>query len=103
MKMVEPMKKWTVSYNGEMVHQATGQKFNVCLEVRLSFYFRKDSIHILYLTMALIIFKSILSFQGEYKSELSYFDFDSDMDPWTIVRAFAKESWSREYFDKIKR
>ena len=33
MKMVDPMKKWTVSYNGEMVHQATGQKLNVSLEV----------------------------------------------------------------------
>ena len=47
--------------------------------------------------------KSVLHNQGEYKSELSYFDFDSDMDPWTIARAFAKEPWSREYFDKIKR
>ena len=25
------------------------------------------------------------------------------MEPWTIARAFAKESWSREYFEKIKR
>ena len=33
MKMVEPMKKWAVSYNGEMVHQTTGQKFQVTLEV----------------------------------------------------------------------
>ena len=33
MKMVEPMKKWKVTYNGEMVHQATGQRYDVNLEV----------------------------------------------------------------------
>ena len=33
MKMVEPMKKWKVNYSGEMIHQATGQRYDVTLEV----------------------------------------------------------------------
>ncbi len=33
----------------------------------------------------------------EYKTALSHFDFDSD--PCTI----AKELWSKEYFDRIRR
>ena len=39
---------------------------------------------------------------GEYTSDLEYFDFDSDMDPWTISRAMSKEPWSRQYFDRLK-
>ena len=55
---------------------------------------------------------------AEYNSDLEYFDFDSDMDPWTISRAMSKvnwfeliqylvhctskEPWSREYFDRLK-
>ena len=56
---------------------------------------------------------------AEYNSDLEYFDFDSDMDPWTITRAMSKvnwfalivntvvqcslkEPWSREYFDRLK-
>ena len=27
---------------------------------------------------------------AEYNSDLEYFDFDSDMDPWTISRAMSK-------------
>ena len=38
MKMLEPMKRWAVTYNGDMVHQTTGQKFNVTLEVFLMFH-----------------------------------------------------------------
>ena len=29
---------------------------------------------------------------AEYNSDLEYFDFDSDMDPWTISRAMSKVS-----------
>ena len=42
-------------------------------------------------------------FQVDYVSELPHFDFDSDMDPWTVARAFAKEPWSKEYFDRIRK
>ena len=44
----------------------------------------------------------ISCFQAEYTSIFPYFDFDSDMDPWTVARAFAKEPWSKEYFERIR-
>jgi len=72
MTPVEPMKKWTVEYQGPMVHKNTQETFDVVLK-------------------------------GTYTSNLAHFDFDSDMNPWTAARAFAKEPWSKEYFDKIKK
>ena len=32
-KLIEPMKKWSVSYHGEMIHQETKESFNVTLQV----------------------------------------------------------------------
>ena len=32
-KMIEPMKKWRVYYEGEMIRQCTNEKLNVKLEV----------------------------------------------------------------------
>lgn len=69
--LIEPMKRWSVKYEGDMIHQKTGQVHRVCLN-------------------------------AEYSSLLPYFDFDSDMDPWTVARAFAKEPWSRQYFERIR-
>ena len=43
-----------------------------------------------------------IDLQAEYISKLPYFDFDSDMNAWTVARAFASEPWSREYFDRIR-
>ena len=40
--------------------------------------------------------------KADYTSNLPHFDFDSDMNPWTVARAFAKEPWSKEYFDRIR-
>ena len=39
---------------------------------------------------------------GTYTSELPYFDFDSEMEAWTVARAMAREPWSRDYFDRLK-
>ena len=39
---------------------------------------------------------------GTYTSELPYFDFDSEMEAWTVARAMAREPWSRAYFDRLK-
>ena len=72
--MVEPMKRWRLSYSGPMVLQ--GDKDGRRVDLKL---------------------------EAEYTSDLHHFDFDSDMDPWAVARAFAKEPWSREYFDRIKR
>ena len=37
-----------------------------------------------------------------YTSDLDYFDFDSDMEPWTVARAMAREPWNKEYFQRLK-
>ena len=39
---------------------------------------------------------------GEYRSSLPFFDFDCDMEIWTVARAMARESWSRQYFARLK-
>jgi hypothetical protein len=39
---------------------------------------------------------------AEWKSSLPVFDFDTDMDPAPVARAFAKEIWSKEYFETLK-
>jgi len=70
--MVEPMKRWTVEYEGPMIHQESGKTHQISLK-------------------------------ADYRSDLPHFDFDSDMDPWTVARGFAKETWSREYFDRIRK
>ena len=33
LKLIEPMKKWSVSYHGEMIHQDTKEAFKVSLQV----------------------------------------------------------------------
>ena len=39
---------------------------------------------------------------AKYTSSFPHFDFDSEMDPWTVARAMSREPWSREYFDRLK-
>jgi len=39
---------------------------------------------------------------AEWHSTLPVFDFDTDMDPAPVARAFAKEIWSKEYFEILK-
>jgi len=68
---LEPMRKWKVSFKGDMVKK------------------NDLSLH-------------RVEIDAEYTSDLEYFDFDSDMDIWTISRAMAKEPWSRKYFDTLK-
>ena len=40
--------------------------------------------------------------KARFSSTVPYFDFDADMDAWSVAKAFAKEPWSREYFDQIR-
>lgn len=40
--------------------------------------------------------------RADWKTEFPYFDFDTMIPPWTMARAFAKETWSREYFNSLK-
>ena len=69
-----PMKKWRVQYEGEMMMKNEGSITTVH-RVKL------DAV---------------------YTSDLDYFDFDSDMEPWTVARAMAREPWSKEYFQGLK-
>lgn len=39
---------------------------------------------------------------ADWKSDLQYFDYDTDVPPLTMARAIAKEPWSREYFQMLK-
>ena len=39
---------------------------------------------------------------AKYTSKFPHFDFDSEMDPWTVARVMSREPWSREYFDRLK-
>lgn len=39
---------------------------------------------------------------AKYLSSLPHFDFDSEMDAWTVARAMSREPWSRAYFDRLK-
>ena len=71
---VVPMKRWKVKFEGEMMMKNEGD----------------------------IITSHKVRIDAEYSSELEYFDFDSDMDPWTVARAMAREPWSRQYFEGLK-
>ncbi|XP_021207156.1 uncharacterized protein LOC101744336 isoform X1 [Bombyx mori] len=72
MTPVEPMKKWNISYKGQMWYQNNPSKF---VDV---------------------------DFTGEWTATTKYFDFDTDLYPATVIRSIAKEKWSREYFELLK-
>ncbi|KAK7073873.1 hypothetical protein SK128_024757 [Halocaridina rubra] len=38
----------------------------------------------------------------EFKSDLPYFDFDTDMDTVAMARSMSREPWSKEYFENLK-
>ena len=69
---VEPMKKWEVSFEGTMVNKEEEESSH---HVKIS---------------------------ATYTSDLPYFDFDAEMNPWTVARAMAKEPWSKDYFDRLR-
>jgi len=71
---LEAMKKWKVQFEGEMMMKNEGS----------------------------IITLHKVKLDAVYTSDLDYFDFDSDMEPWTVARAMSREPWSREYFEKLK-
>ena len=41
-------------------------------------------------------------FQGEWESNLPYFDFDTDMALEPMSRALAREDWTKEYFKSLR-
>jgi hypothetical protein len=69
---VTPMKHWKLRYNGELKLESDPSK-----------RFKVD-------------------FVADWKTNLPYFDYDSMIPAWTMAKAFAKESWSRQYFQNLK-
>ncbi|XP_045525863.1 uncharacterized protein LOC123715088 [Pieris brassicae] len=70
--MVEPMKKWNIAYKGQMWFQ---NEPNKTVEVELT---------------------------GDWTATYKYFDYDTDLYPPAVIRSIARESWSREYFERLK-
>ncbi|XP_024937100.1 uncharacterized protein LOC107264026 isoform X2 [Cephus cinctus] len=69
---IEPMKHWRVEFEGDMWHHDDPNK-----------------------TSKVVV-------RGDWKSNLPYFDFDTDSNISTMCSAIARESWSREYFEFLK-
>ncbi|XP_034831391.1 uncharacterized protein [Maniola hyperantus] len=72
MTPVEPMKKWTISYRGQMWYQNDPSKM---VDV---------------------------DFNGEWNATSKYFDYDCDLHPPAVIRSIAREKWSRQYFEGLK-
>lgn len=73
MVVIEPMRKWRISYDGEMKStEDASRKYQVKLD-------------------------------GVWITELPFFSYDRDADAKCIAEATAKEIWSRSYFDTLKK
>lgn len=70
---VVPMKYWKIEYDGNMRFE---NEHNEVFRVQID---------------------------AKWKSELPYSNFDTDMNPEAVARAMAKQYWSREYFENLKK
>ncbi|KAK4021997.1 uncharacterized protein LOC116919103 [Daphnia magna] len=68
---LDPMRKWKISYKGQLRRNETDELVDVELE-------------------------------AIWSTNLKQFDFDTDMSSTAISRAFAREPWSREYFQMLQ-
>ncbi|PSN35517.1 hypothetical protein C0J52_18435 [Blattella germanica] len=73
LKPVKAMKKWKISYKG-----------NMRLETDPSQVF-------------------VVNIDAEWTSDLPFFNYDTDLHPSTVARAIGRETWSREYFKSLER
>ncbi|XP_015512951.2 uncharacterized protein LOC107219278 [Neodiprion lecontei] len=69
---IVPMKHWRIEYNGSMWFQNEPGK------------------------------SSNVEIQADWRSDLPFFDFDTDLAIAPTCRAIAREDWSKEYFDSLK-
>ncbi|ESO93220.1 hypothetical protein LOTGIDRAFT_119476 [Lottia gigantea] len=76
LKPVEPMKKWKLSFNGQLRYVGSVEETNKYLTV---------------------------SFELEWNCLTPYFDFDTDLNPNVMSDAIAREKWSREYFNTLQK
>lgn len=68
----EPMRKWKITFEGHLKAHADHTKV---YDARLNL---------------------------EFTSELPYFNFDTDVDPFAMASAMAVEKWSKSYFETLK-
>ncbi|XP_069689416.1 uncharacterized protein [Periplaneta americana] len=73
LKPLKAMQKWKVVYKGKMWLQSDPSK----------------------------VFN--VNFEGDWNTDLPYFNYDTDLHPSAVARAIARETWSREYFETLKK
>jgi hypothetical protein len=44
-----------------------------------------------------------VNFEGDWSSDLPFFNYDTDMHPSTAARAISRETWTREYFKALEK
>jgi hypothetical protein len=44
-----------------------------------------------------------VNFEGDWSTDLPYFNYDTDMNPTTVARAIATETWTKEYFRSLEK
>jgi hypothetical protein len=42
-----------------------------------------------------------VNFEGDWTTDLPYFNYDTDMNPTTLAGVIARETWTREYFEAL--
>ncbi|CAK1544878.1 unnamed protein product [Leptosia nina] len=69
---VETMKRWSLSYKGQMWYQNDPSRM---VDVE---------------------------FNAEWTANSKHFDYDTDLYPPAVIRSISREKWSREYFEGLK-
>ncbi|XP_075225831.1 uncharacterized protein LOC142326986 [Lycorma delicatula] len=73
MTPIEPMKKWHITFDGEMkLYNNPEKRFHV-------------------------------KFEADWSSNIKYFNFDIDLDDHLIAEALALQDWSKEYFEILEK
>jgi len=44
-----------------------------------------------------------VNFEGDWSTNLPFFNYDTDLNPATVARVIAKEKWTREYFKSLEK
>lgn len=72
LECLKPMRKWKIAFKGALKSHED-----------------KDKVY-------------SVELDAEYSSDLPYFNFDENVDPFTMADAIAREKWSKEYFEVLK-
>jgi len=44
-----------------------------------------------------------VNFEGDWSTDLPFFNYDTDLNPATVARVIAKEKWTRKYFKSLEK